>query len=680
MFSDDRFMTLATGLVLAIVVGTLVQKSDSVMAFFGSADSKVTESDQFTVRAGRDQNLDVLANDTLGGTVVISTPPTCGTTTTNPDGSIGYSDSGSCEGQVTFAYCVENGDVCKETEVTLSVINSGTSVPVVAEAKPADATTAANSPASAGSTSGVSSSSSTDAAPLVVASVPQANDRLVPKQILVQNDTGDTAVVGFGNANAPTLFAPDMQELIQPQETVDTLRRSVAAVAPSKISQDSNITAQSSAAMSSQVGISGQSLQAAASAVSDSAPVIAFASPSRPAYGSAPALAPAQQANTRVVRAPDVVATVPAGFTLANTTTQNDPVSITDSTDRVAKLVASVAPSAQNPATPPENVDTRSADAGKVPVSAAGLSDSADVVVEMAAQIILPDAQLVQSVDRSEAVTPEVAQLLSDKNFTADLAPSQPPESQNVQVASLPASDTVTSIPASPEAALTCDVQMNTTARPGAEISIFVSSPCHAGKIVTITHSGLSFTAYMDDKGIYSADVPALTEMAAVEASFKDGKSAQAQVQVRDAGSVERVAIVWSVPVSIGLHAYENGAKGNEGGHVWAGNPRKYRDTLIGGGGFIQTLGDPAVVGGSLAEVYSLPTNRLRRQTTVRMDLSIDDATQYCGRTMLLKTIRTQKNNKPTVRSFNLALPDCATAANGVVLQNFIDAISVARR
>lgn len=685
MFSDDRFMTLATGLVLAVVVGTIAQKSDTVMAFFGAGSVETVQSDQFTVNAGRDQILDIQANDTLSGEVVVTRGPSCGSVRTNADGSVEYSGSGECSGEVVFAYCIKSEDTCEEAEVKLSVVNLQPETPAVvtAQAAPAGQSAELVLEDSAGTEVAQAAPAPAETAGTAPATNPAAAsgaDRFVPTQILVSDEGEDTTVVGFGVANAPTLFAPDFEELIQPQETVDTLRRSVAAVAPSQITQDENIAAQSSTASPSRIALSGGSLQASPSFDTDAAaPVIAMATPNQPRPGLAPMLAPAQQ-DAPLVRAPDVDSNTPVTLALASNTINEEPVTVSDGVDQPTGLASASAPFGQEPANPPENVDTLSADAGDVRIAAEDPADSSDIVVEMAAQILLPAPDLTRSLDRGDQDSPVVEALLSDRNFVANLEPSEPPVEETVEVASLPAAPAVTAVPETPAPAQACDVQIGATARPGAEVSVFVASPCRAGAVATFEHAGLSFSARMDESGSLSVTVPALTDVATINVTFEDGATAQSQIQVRDAQDVERIAIVWSVPVGLDLHAYENGATEKDPGHVWVENPRKYRDTLTGGGGYLQVLGDPEIPGGVLAEVYSLPTNRLRKETTVQMDLSITDTTRFCGQPMLLKTIRTQKNTKPTVRSFNLALPECSSTGNVLVLENFIEAISVARR
>ncbi|HSF90769.1 MAG TPA: hypothetical protein VLA51_01050, partial [Paracoccaceae bacterium] len=107
-------MTLATGLVLAIAVGAIAQNSGMLMDFFGGgSDSEIaTQDDQFTVMAGRSQILDVLSNDEKSGDITLLGRPTCGLIRKTDENSLEFYDSGNCEGDVEFAYCVEGDSGC----------------------------------------------------------------------------------------------------------------------------------------------------------------------------------------------------------------------------------------------------------------------------------------------------------------------------------------------------------------------------------------------------------------------------------------------------------------------------------------------------------------------------------------------------------------------------------------
>ncbi|MEE9452912.1 MAG: Ig-like domain-containing protein [Paracoccaceae bacterium] len=719
MFSDDRFMTMATGLVLAIVVGTLAQKSDTLMAFFTGDEVTAAQDDQFTVRAGKNQTLDVLANDTGAGALAIVKAPSCGAVQINEEGGVEYLDSGSCSGKVTFTYSIEGEDGPQESVVSLSVIS---------DAVPQETVVAAVVPEEERVFTGIDDQEylddqgyddqgyddevlDTDYIDIEVDPVANENtqvasprdDRLTPGQILLQDDSADIEVVGFGAARAPTLFAPDMQELIQPQETVDTLRRSVAAVAPSQIDADENISRQSSAAMPSTGGLT-RAQPSNLELGTELSPSVAFNSPSQPRLMPAPQLLPVADAGTAIVieHGPTVTSIAPTSIAILDNSTASEPVSLSDEIEyQIATLLSEEnALADHDPLSPPENVDTQSADAGDVRINAADPADSSDIVVEMAAQILLPSAQLTQSLIRNDQATPDADLLQSDTDtlFVADLIVSAPPVEETLVeepvaeetlIASLPTETTeatqtfqsfLEATSGAQSTTLACDIEMTAAARPGASISLTISSECRNEQIFTVEHSGLAFSERLDSNGKLSITLPALANTAVINIEFEDGGKAQSSVLVRDASDIERIAVVWSVPVSIELHAFEDGALEGASGHVWNGHARRYRDTLTGGGGFMESLGDPKIIGGSMAQIYSLPTNRLRKQTTVRMDLRITDAVGYCEQNMVLRTIRTESRGGATPREFNLAMPNCSSASAGLVLENFVEAISVARR
>ncbi len=547
MFSDDKFMTLATGIVLAIVVGTMAQNSDSLMAFLSGEKVGIAHEDQFTVRAGNDQILDVLANDTLVGNVTVVDQPSCGTVS-NVDGTaLRYSDSAGCSGDFIFTYCVEKDDSCESSQVALNVI------------------------------AGLPTTASTQ--------IDQEN----VEPVEVVEATTEAAIIVPETISTPTLSEPAI---------ADTTIVAVNTVATPEIVE-----------------------------VTETQPVI----PNGPA--------------------PIVMANLPDGF-------------------------LDVAHGGESGLLMSDAINVSANDSS----NNNNATDSSDLVVEMAAQILLPGAQIGSSVNDGTQGTQTSDQALSDNLFTANLETSTPPSEETVEVASLPATDetTASDLNFQPLQA-DCEVNLTTSARPGAAILIHVDSACRKNQVAMVSHSGFNFSTRLDDVGGASFTIPAFDEDALVTISFDDGAEAESSVLVRDAGDLERMAIIWSVPVNLDLHAFEDNAAEDSEGHIWAENQRRYRDTLTSGGGFLELFGDPTIIGGTMAEVYSLPTNRLRQQTIVSMDLRINDATTYCDQKAILRTIRTE-NGRALKREFNLLMPDCGSASAGMVLENFVDAISVASR
>lgn len=697
-------MTLATGLVLAIVIGTVAQQSDSLMSFFGSEDSLEGLDDQYTVRAGKEQNLDVLSNDTLKGKVVIVEPPVCGSVNVLDDNTVQYYGSEGCDGDVGFAYCVEGELGCEQDKsniVRLAVVGSASSTTQTAavETQPVQQESSQEfSPMEVASVDTATQTQETTPSTAIQATstVTQQGTRLEPGQLIVGDET--VSGVGFGGAGAAPIFTPSFDT--SPQETVQVLKDSVGEVSsPVEIAdvtgpsqggaQDTSIGTQQS---TGRVEVATATTMGGGSDLplgTEPSPSIMFTSPAQPQLRPSPTpmLQPVAQAGTAPKGpevGPSVDSSIPKFVSVTPNETAGQPITAqSDEAIILASLEGNDGLFEQSPVDP-VSVNTETASAGAVRVTPTARADSSDIVVELAAQIILPTPQL-GTVDASSQTPSDLVEISSDSAFTPNLDTSVPP-AEPTQVASAPNATAET--PSTPEtspttqvtADVSCDVEFFADANSGASILVFVSSPCRKSTPVQLEHAGLSFTMMTDEEGVLQTTVPAFEAIANVTVSFADGAGADAKVNVRDAGDMERLAIVWTAPLDLNLHAFENSASEGGEGHVWVENPRRYRDTLTGGGGYLEVFGDPTIAGGTMAEVYTLPVNRLRNETTAEMDLRIDDATAHCGQRMVLRTVRTQVDSEARSREFSLTLPACDVASEGVILESFVENISIARR
>lgn len=717
MFSDDRFMTMATGLVLAIAVGAMAQNSGSLMAFFTGETVTAGQDDQFMVRAGTDMNLDVLANDTASGTVVLLDTPICGSVRTDADGMIEYFDSAACSGDVTFSYCVEAEGECEPYRVALNVINVReeesavvtasqvlTPIEPVAVIEPVTVIEPVADVVVTMQATDVEEilpveDVNTDTAVQVASTRTNVQgDRQTPGQILLEDDSSDVVVAGFNSGRAPSLFAPSMNELIQPQESVAIFRRDTEVLSPTTIERDQNIQTQTSAATPTGSSINTNPMQSDVTLGTESSPMIAFAAPSQPSLMRSPQLAsvsadiltlgpevdsaPALGATDLAEAGPEVDSTIPSVFTTQEGEENIRVASLFDtsiSNDRAPSNILADALAAVSPSDEANLVDVETASTGPVSIHATDPADSSDIVVEMAAQILLPIIQFNNELSREPNGASEFDILLTDKMFSVVPDNADSTSSSNVVVAAV--SDAVPALPGNTVIAnARCDVQMSSSARPGAAISVFVASPCRAGEVLTLSHADFSFSTRLDDRGTLSVTIPAFTTVAELNVEFDDGGTAESRVIVRDAEDMDRLAVIWAIPVDLDIHAYEGGAADDSKGHVWSQNPRAYRDTLTGGGGYLETFGDSSIIGGTMAEVYSIPTSRIRRETTISMDLRVNNIGIYCGNSMILRTVRVDNHGEVSKREFNLSLPDCERSAGGLVIEKFVAPISVARR
>ncbi|MHA3978119.1 hypothetical protein ACW9UR_10590 [Halovulum sp. GXIMD14794] len=139
---DERFMTIMTAMFLIVGVGAVIQRDEDGSSLFGGGGTYEPRPDNFTLRAGRSQALDVLLNDRNPDRVdpaelTLVQPPNCGTATVL-DGAIQYSSPPNCDGSIALSYCVPFDGACEVVSVTLRVISQqGTSQSVATAPDPA---------------------------------------------------------------------------------------------------------------------------------------------------------------------------------------------------------------------------------------------------------------------------------------------------------------------------------------------------------------------------------------------------------------------------------------------------------------------------------------------------------------------------------------------------------------
>ena len=123
MFKNDRMMMILTGLVLAIFAGSMVKYGDRIMGFMSGDSSVASQDDSYSVRAGSNQVLDVLSNDTVKGPIVVLSSPSCGTVELAGNNKLTFTSQSDCSGEVEFAYCVDSEGACDPNAVKINVIS-----------------------------------------------------------------------------------------------------------------------------------------------------------------------------------------------------------------------------------------------------------------------------------------------------------------------------------------------------------------------------------------------------------------------------------------------------------------------------------------------------------------------------------------------------------------------------
>ncbi len=214
-----------------------------------------------------------------------------------------------------------------------------------------------------------------------------------------------------------------------------------------------------------------------------------------------------------------------------------------------------------------------------------------------------------------------------------DDAGSTRDRAQTEEAAKLPPSEAATTS-VSPAA---CTPRLSTRPGQGGMVRISVEGDCYASRTFALLHAGLEFGGRLGADGVAEIEIPVLEIGPEISARFDDGAIATAPLNfdLRSVEQTHRVAIAWTAPVNLDLHAFEYSAGFGADGHVWEQNPREFREVRRPGGGFHSSF--PAtVIDGQSIEVYTFWANRRTQPGFMR--IVVDHASrgevasgEFCG-------------------------------------------------
>ena len=737
---DERFMTILTALLVLVGVGAVLNSGEDGDSVFSGSGNFNPKSDSFTLRAGRLASLDVLLNDSNADRVDpaqlrIAAPPHCGVAEAM-NGAIQYSDSGSCAGAVSFAYCVPFEGDCRETTVALTIL------------KPEEET--APRP--------------TDGSPVIV-------------EVIQQGSAPQDQPTELAMRQPKRLSLPSTAEVITPQQAAEDIRRlggETQAVVASDQS-DSAVVVSNTSARSGSVATSGVNLAAPDPgeesvdlALADPAPATAL--PARPAapqglvvtsvesprFESAPAISlsvptpPADEPETEVatttpeqtevaIATPEPAATQPEAEVV--TVPPTEPAPAQPETEVVAApapteapeaaetvVLAGTAPLAQSdqPAAP----DRRGLDipdssgvlaslgrsnsflgvtfsAAKAllspndvraalvsPASTAPRPSGLDVIGALDNRAILQDAaaeQLPMSdrpIAQRAVATIQLASLTVEPSFIPRTAPAAPPPRvteaapteapATTEIAALTTEEPAPVVKPALRPSVDCGVDMVLQVRVGAEILATLSSPCRPNTPFEVDHAGLRFTGFTDIDGVADFLVPAMVTNATVAVAFGDGAYTVGQIDVENMSRMTRVAVVWDGDVNFDLNAYEFGADVDSIGHIRPGYARDYRSARRAGGGYLLQLG-PGSGLGTRAEVYTIFESSRTEEGVIDLQLRLSGAGDSCAGTPALTVVRSDGAQLADPGRIDLSLDVCGGIAQ-VVQDNIAGDIDLAQR
>lgn len=265
-----------------------------------------------------------------------------------------------------------------------------------------------------------------------------------------------------------------------------------------------------------------------------------------------------------------------------------------------------------------------------------------------------------------EAIAPEAA------NVKSEIAPE-------VEVAAL-SDDTLPAMPAEPEmpAEPACSVNAIATVDAGAMVRLDVDAPCLMNERMVVHHNGMMFTATTDDAGLMSALVPALSETAVFIVEFDNGDGAVATAEVASLMFYDRVVLQWAGQTGFELHAREYGAEYGSDGHVWSGAAREVTAAALGQGGFMMRLGAEDTFAPRIVEVYTFPSGTASRDGDIALSVEAEVTAQNCGQDIEAQSLEVQADGSLRTQYLTLAVPDCASIGDFLVLNNLVDDLKIA--
>ena len=229
----------------------------------------------------------------------------------------------------------------------------------------------------------------------------------------------------------------------------------------------------------------------------------------------------------------------------------------------------------------------------------------------------LGDRSVLAPGGRASGVDPGSPRILSNPQIGLGAALARLPVSDDAPEA--PAGD-AGRLAARPNATDAC------TTPPSAELEIRraaqsvvrITAPCQADSVAELSYSGLRLAIPLDREGVGSVLALGFEANAAALVRFVDGEVLDFDIPFTEINRIDRVAVIWELPVALELHALEFGARTGEDDHVHPGNRRDFRSVRRKGGGFLNAYRSYAGVGQN-AQIYTIWKRGRTRDGVVKL-------------------------------------------------------------
>ena len=122
---------------------------------------------------------------------------------------------------------------------------------------------------------------------------------------------------------------------------------------------------------------------------------------------------------------------------------------------------------------------------------------------------------------------------------------------------------------------------------PAGLTEVAIDAPCHAGTVAELSYDGLRIAVALDGAGAGTVTAVGFQRTTDAVLRFAGGEIIGINLPFVDTGRIERVALIWEMPVELELHAFEFGARPRSDGHVRPDRPRSFGDVRRRGGGYL---------------------------------------------------------------------------------------------
>jgi hypothetical protein len=532
VLKDDRMMSMLTFVVIMIAIGTMIQRADLLGEYFGGERVALEfRRDEAIVQANTLSGIDVLAND-LGlkdgdaEKLIIVRQPKCGRVFVR-GGQAHYLPAERCAGSQSFEYTITGR----------SRGLSGNVVVIVRLDEPEQAEVAANAQRDI---------------PTLAPTAPRATGQQVgetPALLAAQPSAGTNA--GSGIVQAPAVPRPQAPEI-------------------------GGLPDAASGPASAAVGGGGSA-----------APGVTFGG-----SGRSPAMTRPRgslSAGQGIAKAPEVILPdpeAPAQPAAAETGAEAKPDAKPDPTATVALARIDPAATGEGDATAPSAQRANDGLDGNVPRTSLPGIDSGG---EVTAGLDQPADALasVRGLGKNTGPTPvdtTSPMVLSDPDASAGAGATQ--AAAPAAASTDPANNRVAALP-SPTEPCTVPPALILDVKPTGLTEVIIESPCHARTVAELSYDGLRFGVALDAAGAGVVAAVGLQQSSDVRLQFADHEAISFNIPFSDTERMDRVALVWEMPVDLELHAFEFGALPSSDGHVGPDQPRSHGDVRRRGGGYL---------------------------------------------------------------------------------------------